>query len=88
MGNSYNPDESAINDHAFQPIQVRFVPPHMTIAPTQQQQQQLSSYEGSGNTAILIGPGEHPNTGAQDPPTGTANSMPQGAAPPAMQTPS
>ena len=52
VGSSYNPDESAVNDHAFQPIQGRFVAPHMTNAPTQQQQQQSSSDEGSGNTTI------------------------------------
>ena len=46
----------------------------MTNAPTQQWQQQSSLDEGSGNTTILNGPGDHPNTGAQDPPTGTANS--------------
>ena len=60
----------------------------MTNTPTQQWQQQSSSDEGSGNTAILNGPGEHPNTGAQDPPTDTANSVPQGAAPPALWAPS
>ena len=53
-----------------------------------QWQQQSSSDEGSGKTTILNGPGDHPNTGTQDPPTGTANSMPQGAAPPALQAPS
>ena len=88
VGSSYNPDESVVNDHAFQLIQGRFVPPHMTNTPTQQWQQQSSSDEGSGNTTILNGPGDHPNTGAQDPPTGTANSTPQGAAPPALQAPS
>ena len=60
----------------------------MTNTPTQQWQQQSSLDEGSGNTTILNGPGDHPNTGAQDPPTGTANSAPQGAAPPALRAPS
>ena len=59
----------------------------MTNAPTQQWQQQPSSNKGPGNTTILNGPGDHPNTGAQDSPTSTANSTPQGAAPPALQAP-
>ena len=57
MGSLYNLDESAVNDHAFQLIQGRFVPPHMTNAPTQQWQQQSSLDEGSGNTTILNRPG-------------------------------
>ena len=47
-----------------------------------QQHQQSAPSEGSKNTTILNGPGNHTKTGAQDPPIGSA---PQGVDPPAPQ---
>ena len=81
-GASYNPDESVANKYTFQNVQGRFVPPNVSSMPTQpQQQQQSSSEEGSKETTILNGPRHQKEMGAQDHPSGPADSMPQGPAP-------
>ena len=79
---SYNPDESVTNKHTFQNVQGRFVPPKVSNMPTQpQQQQQSSSEEGSKENTILNGPRHQKEMGAQDHPSGPADSAPQGPAP-------
>ena len=81
-GASYNPDESVTNKYMFQNVQGRFVLPKVSNMPTQpQQQQQSSSEEGSKETTILNEPRHQKEMGAQDHPSGPADSMPQGPAP-------
>ena len=78
----YNPDESVTNKHTFQNVQGRFIPPKVSNMPTQlQQQQQSSSVEGSKENTILNGPRHQKEMGAQDHPSGPADSMPQESAP-------
>ena len=78
----YNPDESVTNKYTFQNVQGRFVPPKVSNMPTQlQQQQQSSSEEGSKETTILNEPRHQKEMGAQDHPSGPADSVPQGLAP-------
>ena len=78
----YNPDESVTNKHMFQNVQGRFVLPKVSNMPTQpQQQQQSSSKEGSKENTILNGPRHQKEMGAQDHPSGPADSVPQGPAP-------
>ena len=72
---SYNPDESVANKYTFQNVQGRFIPPNVSNMPTQpQQQQQSSSEEGSKETTILNGPRHQKEMGAQDHPSGPADS--------------
>ena len=78
---SYNPDESVTNKHTFQNVQGRFIPQKVGNMPTQPQQQQSSSKEGSKETTILNGPRHQKEMGAQDHPSGPADSVPQGPAP-------
>ena len=79
---SYNPDESVTNKHTFQNVQGRFILPKVSNMPTQpQQQQQSSSKEGSKENTILNGPRHQKEMGAQDCPSGPADSAPQGPAP-------
>ena len=81
-GGSYNPDESVTNKSMFQNVQGRFIPPKVSNMPTQpQQQQQSSSEEGIKETTILDEPRHQKEMGAQDHPSGPADSMPQGPAP-------
>ena len=81
-GASYNHDESMADKYAFQNVQGRFIPPNVSNMPTQpQQQQQSSSEEGSKENTILNGPRHQKEMGAQDHPSGPADSMPQGPAP-------
>ena len=81
-GASYNPDKSVTNKHTFQNVQGRFILPKVSNLPTQpQQQQQSSSEEGSKENTILNGPRHQKEMGAQDHPSGPADSMPQGPAP-------
>ena len=77
---SYNSDESVTNKHTFQNVQGRFVPPKVSNMPTQPQQQQSSSEEGSKENTILNGPRHQREMGAQDHPSGLADA-PQGPAP-------
>ena len=71
----YNPDESVTNKHTFQNVQGRFIPPKVSNKPTQpQQQQQSSSEEGSKENTILNGPRHQKEMGAQDHPSGPADS--------------
>ena len=79
---SYNPDESVTNKHTFQNVQERFMPPKVSNKPTQPQKQQQSSFkEGSKENTILNGPRHQKEMGAQDHPSGPADSIPQGPAP-------
>ena len=79
---SYNPDGSVANKYTFQNVQGRFVLPNVSNMPTQlQQQQQSSSEEGSKENTILNGPRHQKEMGAQDHPSGPADSAPQGPAP-------
>ena len=81
-GASYNPDKSVTNKHTFQNVQGRFIPPKVSNMPTQpQQQHQSSSKEGSKENTILNGPRHQKEMGAQDHPSGPADSVPQGPAP-------
>ena len=73
---SYNPDESITNKH----VQGRFVPPKVGNMSTQPQQQS-SSEEGSKENTILNRPRNQKERGAQDHPSGPADSVPQGPAP-------
>ena len=81
---SYNPDESITNKH----VQGRFIPPKVGNMPTQQQQQQSLSEEGSKENTILNGPRNKRERSAQGCPSGSADKMPQGPAPaaPTSQT--
>ena len=69
-------------------VQGRFVPPKVGNMSTQPQQQQSSSKEGSKENTILNGPRHQRGGSAQDHPSGSVDSMPQGPAPaaPTSQT--
>ena len=69
---SYNPDKSITNKH----VQGRFVPPKVGNMPTQQQQQQSLSEEGSKEHTILNRPRNERERSAQGHPSGSAEKMP------------
>ena len=67
---------SVANKYVFQNVEGRFMPPNVNNTPAQpQQQQQSSSEEGSEENTILNGPRHQKEMGAQDHPSGPAESV-------------